>query len=439
MFIKRWLAGLFGTLLLATGTVQAVPKIQHWQTTHGARVYFVPAPDIPMVDVRVVFDAGGARDDAYPGLANLTNRLLADGAGNLDANQVAESFETRGAQLGYGSARDMAWVSLRSLSDPKLLQPALETLALMLRLPTFGEAGFKRERDRMLTAVRQQRYEPDEITEKRFYAAAYGQHPYASPPEGTDQSLQALTRDQVKAFHARYYVAGNAIVAIVGALTRPQAEALAAAVMGSLPRGEPAPMLPEVPILNGESLVAVAFPSSQTHVRMGQPALTRDDPDYFPLSVGNHVLGGGGLVSRINRVIREERGLSYSVYSYVTPMRCQGPFAMALQTKNAQADEAIELLRQNLRRFVNEGPTEKELEAAKQNIIGGFPLRIDSNAELVDYLTVIGFYHLPLDWLETYTTRVAQVTREQVRDAFKRRIHPERLVVVRVGEHSKGQ
>jgi zinc protease len=436
MYIKRLLAGLF--LLALFPATQAAPKIQHWQTSNGARVYFVPA-DLPMVDIRVAFDAGSARDDGHPGLANLTNRLLADGAGTLDANQIAEIFEARGAQLGYGSARDMAWVSLRSLSDAGLLQPALETMALLLRSPTFNEAGFKRERDRMLTAVRQQRSEPDEITEKRFYAAAYGEHPYAWPPEGTEQSLRALTRDQVADFHARYYMASNAVVAIVGALTRPQAEALAETLMSGLPEGEEASSLPEAPIMDGEYPVTVAFPSSQTHVRLGQPALRRDDPDYFPLYVGNHVLGGGGLVSRLNKAVREERGLSYSVYSYFVPMSQQGPFVMGLQTKNAQADEAISLLRENLKRFVDQGPTEEELNASKQNIIGGFPLRIDSNAKLIEYLAMIGFYKLPLDWLDTYTTRVAAVTREQVRDAFERRIHPDRLVLVRVGENSKDQ
>jgi zinc protease len=289
----------------------------------------------------------------------------------------------------------------------------------------------------MLTAVRQQRSEPDEITEKRFYAAAYGEHPYAWPPEGTERSLKALTREQAADFHARYYVARNAGVAIVGVLTRSEAEALAETLLRGLPEGEEAPPLPEAPTMDGEHPVTVAFPSSQTHVRLGQPALRRDDPDYFPLSVGNHVLGGGGLVSRLNKAVREERGLSYSVYSYFVPMSRRGPFVMGLQTKNAQADEAITLLRENLKRFVNEGPTEEELNASKQNIIGGFPLRIDSNAEVVEYLAMIGFYRLPLDWLDTYTTQVAAVTREQIRDAFKRRIHPDRLVLVRVGE--KGQ
>jgi zinc protease len=428
-----------GLLLLFSVTTYGAPPIQSWETANGARVLFVAAPELPMVDVRVVFDAGSARDGASPGLARLTNRLLADGAGGMDANAIADAFAQRGAQFGSGSGRDTASVSLRSLTDPELLRPAVEVLALLLRDPTFSDAGFRREKARLLTGVRQEQQEPDEIAEKRFYAAAYQQHPYSSPPTGTEQSLETIARAQVADFHRRYYVARNAVVAIVGAVTRPQAEALANEVVGGLPEGESAAPLPEVAGLNGQHLLAIEFPSTQTHVRLGQPALRRDDPDFFPLYVGNHILGGSGLVSRLSKAVREERGLAYSVYSYIAPMLREGPFVMGLQTKNAQTTEAIELLRANLNRFVTEGPTDEELAAAKKNIIGGFPLRIDSNADVAEYLTVIGFYRLPLDYLDTFTQRIAEVTREQIMAAFARRIDPGKLVMVRVGEAAKAE
>ena len=428
---------LLGLLLTLAGTAQAAPAIQHWQTANGVRAYFIPTSELPMVDIRIVFDAGSARDAGQAGLASLTNRLLADGAGNLNADQIADIFASRGALLGYGSARDMAWVSLRSLSDEDLLAPAVNTVALMLKAPTFGETGFNRERDRMVTDVRQQDQEPDDIAEKKFYAAVYGKHPYASPPDGTEQSLHALTRQQVVDLHKRYYVARNAVLAIVGALTREQAQALAETLVSGLPAGEPAPPLPQVADMTAEDDVTVNFPSTQTHLRLGQPGQSRHDPDYFPLYVGNHVLGGSGLVSRLSKSIREKRGLSYSVFSYFVPMRRLGPFVLGLQTKNAQADEAMKLLRENLARFVSEGPTDEELTASKKNIVGGFPLRIDSNSELVEYLAMIGFYGLALDYLDTFTTHVEQVTREQIRDAFERRIHPDKLAVIRVGEIKK--
>jgi zinc protease len=166
---------------------------------------------------------------------------------------------------------------------------------------------------------------------------------------------------------------------------------------------------------------------------LGAPVLTRDDPDYFPLVVGNHVLGGSGLVSRVSNVIREQRGLAYSAYSYFMPMRQAGPFLMGLQTRGDQAGEATALLRQTLDEFIAQGPTAAELQAAQRNLSGGFPLRLDSNKEIVEYLAMLGFYGLPLDWLDRYVERVNAVTVAQVRDAFERRVDPERLVLVRVG------
>jgi zinc protease len=429
MSASRW----FWLLLAAAPAVSAAPPIEHWVTENGARVYFVASDALPMLDVRVGFDAGSARDGASPGLAALTNRLLSDGAGDWNADQIAERFESRGAEFGAGSARDMAWVSLRSLTEEALLEPAVSTAAVILRAPRFAPEGFERERSRMVTAARERQQEPDEIAEDAFFAAAYPGGPYGTPPGGTEASLRALSREQVLAFYRRYYVARNATVAIVGALSRAQAEHLAAALTKGLPAGEQAPPFPPAAALAAGSDVRISYPSKQTHVRIGQPSVTRLDPDYFPLYVGNHILGGSGLVSRFSKEVREKRGLSYSVYSYIAPLAGRGPFVMGLQTKNDQTPEAIKLLRENLLRFIEAGPTDQELKSAKDDLVGGFPLRIDSNAKLAEYLSVIGFYGLPLDYLDTFTAKIEAVTREQILRAFRTHIHADRLVEVSVG------
>jgi zinc protease len=175
------------------------------------------------------------------------------------------------------------------------------------------------------------------------------------------------------------------------------------------------------------------FPSSQTHIYIGQPGMARHDPDYFALYVGNHVLGGSGLVSILGEEVRNKRGLSYSVYSYFVPMRAPGPFLMSAQTKNDQATEALTVMRDTLRRYRLEGPTPEELDAAKRNITGGFPLDIASNRKIVQYIAMMGFYDYPLDWLDTLVPKVEAVTMEQVRDAFARRLQPDRLAAVVVG------
>ena len=424
-------------LLLLPFAAQAGPRIEHWQTANGAEVYFVAAPELPIVDVQVVFDAGSARAGNTPGVALLTVGLLSDGArtaqGELGPDEIAERFAGLGALFGASADRDMATVSLRSLTDAKLLQPALDTVALLLSQPTFPAGSFERERKRMLIGLQAQEQSPADIADKAFYTALYGNHPYAAQPLGTVEGVNKLTRADVVAYHQRYYVADNAVVTIVGALDRKAAEAVAETVVGTLPKGSPPAPLPKVAALKTGSTKTVAFPSAQTHILMGQPGITRDDPDYFPLLVGNHVLGGSGLVSRLSDEIREKRGLSYSTYSYFQPMRVSGPYTLGLQTRNEQTANALQVLRDTLGKFVKTGATPEELNAAKQNITGGFALRLDSNAKVADYLAVIGFYGLPPDFLDTYTTKVQAVTLQQIQDAFTRRIKPAQMATVIVG------
>ena len=431
--VARTGAALLLVWLFTAGAAQAMPAIQHWTTENGARVYFVPAPELPMVDVRVLFAAGSARDGARPGLAGLTNGLLDKGAAGLSADTIAARLEGMGAQLGNGSLRDMAWVSLRSLSDAAHFDPAVELMIKMLSQPDFNQRDVDRERERTLVALRSSDQQPDDIAEYRYYAAIYDQHPYASRPIGTAASLKKLTRRDIKDFHARYYVAVNATIAIVGDIDRQGAERLARQLAAGLPTGDPAAPLPLVTPLTKASEEHIFHPSTQTHVLMGAPAISRKDPDFFPLYVGNHILGGGGLVSQLYEEIREKRGLSYSVSSAFTPMQKEGPFSLGLQTRNDQLEEALRVLRATLKQFLEQGPTEEELVAAKKNITGGFALRIDSNGKIIEYLAVIGFYGLPLDYLETFNDKVMAVTREQIRDAFQRRVHPDEMATIIVG------
>jgi zinc protease len=414
-------------------SAQAVPEIQQWYTDNGAKVLFVPAHELPMVDLQLTFDAGSARDGDQAGLARLTNSLLAEGAGGLSADALADRFADVGAELRNNSLRDMSILSLRSLSDPAALDPALEALAMVVAKPDFPPAALARERQRMLVAIQTEAQSPGDVAEKAFYKAVYGDHPYASPPSGTPEALQAIDRADVKAFHARYFVGANAVVAIVGDLTRERAEQVAAQVVGALPKGEPAPALPAVAPRREPRTVRVAHPSVQSHVYMGMPGMRRSDPDYFPLYVGNHVLGGGGLVSLLAEQVRQDRGLSYNVGSRFSPMAVEGPFAMELQTRNDQVDEAVEVLNDTLAGFVAQGPAAEDLDRGINNLTGSFPLRIATNRSVASHLAMMGFYDLPLDFLSTYTEHVEAQTAEAIRGAFKARIDPDALVTVIVG------
>lgn len=428
-----------GSLLVVVlawcGLAEAGPKIESWQTERGSKVLFVNAPELPMVDVRVVFDAGSARDLKLPGLARITNSLLTEGAGDWDANALALRVEERGIILGNGSLRDMAWVSVRSLTEPEVLEVALDTAAVVLKTPRFDTDAVERVRQQLQIGLRSSLQSPSNVAKRRFFHTLYADHPYAHDPGGEEGSLAKISIEDIKRFHRRYYVAANAVVAIVGAVDRAQAEKIAERLTGDLPTGQHAPELPAVPPVSGGEL-RESFPSSQSHIYVGQSGMARHDPDYFALYVGNHVLGGGGLVSTLGEEVRNKRGLSYSVYSYFSPMRMDGPFLMVAQTKNDQAEQALEVMRDTLARFIEQGPDGTELEEAKQNLIGGFPLRVSSNSQIVEYLSMMGFYDYPLDWLETMPDKLAAVTAEQVRDAFSRRINAAAGIAVIVGGSS---
>lgn len=414
----------------------AMPDIQHWQTSNGVDVYFVPAPELPMVDIEVIFSAGSARDGGQYGIASMTNNLIDKGADGVDADGIAATFEDLGAQFGTVAGRDMGVLTLRSLTDESLLSPALDMFYRVLNKPDFKQADFDRELKRTLISVQSVNQKPAGIASYRLFENVYQDHPYGHRPSGTLESLSELNNSDVRAFYKRYYIARNAMVVMTGDVDRKKAGKIAEQLVGKLPAGDPVPLLPEVKKLKAADEIRIEHPSSQTHIRMGAPGIRKGDPDFFALHVGNHVLGGGGMVSRLFEEIREKRGLSYGVYSYFRSMKQAGPYILSLQTRNDQVDEALGLMRSMLKEFHEKGPTEDELSAAKKNITGGFAFGMDSNSKIVGLLGIIGFYDLPLDYLDTYQAKIQSVTRAQVIDAFRRRVDPERMVTVIVGGSS---
>jgi zinc protease len=419
--------------LFLGGPAQAVPKIESWRTQNGAQVLFIEAHELPVVDVRVVFAAGGARDADKPGLALLTNGLLMSGAGNMNADDIALRLESVGAVANTNSLRDMALVSMRSLSDADKLGVMVEVMRAVLVEPAFPEADLERDRKQLLAGLEYKQQEPEAVAEDAFYKLIYGSHPYASPPEGTVLSVSAITRAQIVEFYRQYYVAGNAVIAVVGDLKPGQARDLVEQLIGSLPAGKKPAPVPAVPPLPRALEQRITMPIAQTHILVGQPGIVRGDPDYFPLYVGNHILGGSGFESRLMDEIREQQGLAYSVDSYFSPMAAAGPFVAGMQTRNEQAAKALDLLKENIKRFVARGPTAEELQKAVQNITGGFPLQINSNKKLVEYLAVLAFYDMPLDYLDTFNSRVQAVNVDSIRDAFHRRLDVTRMATVTVG------
>ena len=428
-------------LLLAACPAWAILPIQHWQTPGGARVYFVENRDLPMLDVSVEFPAGAGYDTAEKsGVAAMTNRLLSAGADGMNEDEISRRMADVGAQHGGRFDTDRAGFALRTLSSTAERGQALDIFARVLRAPTFPQEVLEREKVRLIGALKEADTRPDTIASRTFYRLAYRDHPYALRASGEVESIEKITRADLAGFHQRHYAAPYAVVAIIGDVTRAEAEAVAEQLTQGLPGGSGAePLLPPVADLPAAATRMIGHHATQAHILIGAPGIRRDDPDYFPLFVGNYVLGGGGFVSRITEEVRQKRGLAYSAYSYFSPLQREGPFLIGMQTQRDQAGEALEVVRKTLREFVAGGPTDGELVAAKQNIVGGFPLRIDSNRKLHDYLSLIGFYRLPLTYLEDFVKKVEQVTVADIHAAFKRRVHPERMVTVVVGPDTDGR
>lgn len=405
-------------------------RIEHWTTSSGTRVYFVESQALPILDVQIDWAAGSMFDpEGKSGLAGLTRSMLDLGAGKLDENALADRLAETGARLGGSADTDRASINLRTLTEPDKLKPALEVLQTVLHSPRFDPAIFARERARAIATLKEALTRPESIAGRAFWQGLYPHHAYGR--QATPESLSALSAADIRAFHQRFYVAANASMTLVGKISRPEAERLAESLSSQLPAGAP-PALPPAPTLPAGELKKIAHPASQTHIQLGLPAIERGNPDYFPLIVGNHALGGGGFVSRLMKEIRDKRGYAYGVYSYFNPLKQPGPFQISLQTKRIQASEAMALARTILEEFIRSGPTDAELAAAKANLTGSFPLRLDNNRKILDNVAAIGFYGLPLDYLDTYQRKVSDVTAEQVRQAFARHIRPEHLITIMV-------
>lgn len=434
------LAGI--TALFGMGSAQAALPIQHWTLANGAKVYLVSTNALPIVDVQIDFDAGSRRDPAaQAGLASTSAAMVEKGvrAGRngepaLDQNALGEAWADLGASFDVSAGTDRTSYTLRTLSDPALLTKAVALAAREIGEPSFPDDIWPRERERINAAIKEANTKPATVVGRAFAQAVYGTHPYGQ--EVTEETLARIDTAAMRQRYEQLILPCRAKLSIVGAVTRAEAEALATTLLSRLPSPAacaPLPAIAPVVALTTPKDERIAFDSAQAHVFIGQPGYPRQDPDHFALTLGNYVLGGGGFVSRLTEEVREKRGLAYSVYSGFAPGLDAGAFRIGFQTRPDQAEAATKVSRDVLAKFVAEGPTEKELKAAKDNLIGGFPLLLDSNRKLIGNVANIAWYDLPLDYLDTWTARMNAVTAADIQAAFARKLQPQRMVTVVVG------
>lgn len=410
-------------------------QVQRWQTSKGAQVVFYQAMEVPMLDIRVAFAAGSAYDGENFGLSALTTEMLNQGNGGLTAGEVAEKLADTGAQYHADASRDMSVFNLRTLSSPDAMEPAVELFTLILNRPDFPENEFERQKKQQIMSVIRAKDSPNELANRAFFEKLYGKHPYAHAIHGEIKTLKPLTTKEVRRFYQQYFTNENATVVLVGAIDSKKAHTIAEQIMAELPKIPKAKPIPKAhPMTQQGQTDEISFPSSQTVLRLGTLGISHHAKDYFPLVVGNYTLGGGALVSRLAHEVREKRGLTYGVYSQFIPMPGIGPFLISLSTVNQEASTATRVVRETLSKFIQAGPNEAELSAAKQYLTGSFPLSLSSNNSIADMFLKIAFYHLPDDYLETYVDRINAVSLAQVTKAFQETIHPGNLLFVSVGK-----
>jgi len=439
--ITIFLFSLFGLIASA----QATLPIEQLESFNGARAYLVQTKSLPMVDIEVSIDAGDRYDPAgKSGLADLVAGLMTYGArgdkGLLSEAQIADEIADLGANIGFSVSGERATLRIRSLSRKDLRDRVVQLAAAMLSAPSYDANIVAREKQRTITSLLEAETKPEYVLERRFKSMVYGNYPLAQSP--SVKSVSAITPADLAQFHKRFYRSDRMIVSIVGDVDQAQAKEIVQNLLKKIPQTGPnIPTLTQLQRSPVEPLsereVFIPFDSQQAHIAMGMTAVTRNNPDYFPLLVGNYILGGGGFVSRLMSEVREKRGLAYSVFSYFSPGKDAGIFQAGLQTKSDQGSLALEVMSQTIANFIANGPTVSELLAAKANLVNGYPLRIDNNRKLLDNVSSIVWNDLPLNTMEIWTQQVEAVTLDQVTAAFQKYLAMDRMKIVVLGAQNK--
>lgn len=415
-------------------SAKTIIPIQYWESQQGAKVYLVKRSEIPAVNIDIFFKAGSAFDHQQHGLSSIANAMLNQGTTSYDADEIANRFADVGAQLRIYSGRDSACLGLKCLSEKKYFNSAFKTFLNILSSINFPEDAFQRRQKQTLSVLQMHQQTPNSIAKDAFYSALYGEHPYAYPVEGTQKSIMSLTREDAERFYRKYYVIRNATIIIVGDISRQDAEKKVDEIAKSLPQGEEAPAIVRAMALRNHQEIRIPFPSEQSNVWLGQLGMTIHDPDYYAMQIANDILGGASITSRLFTQIRGKHGLVYGIGSTFQYSDGIGPFLIHFATQNSTVKKALSLTQSIVRDYVNKGPSQKEFMMAKQKINNEFPLSIATNQDILHYLIQIGFYKLPVDYIDTYRANIAAVSLAEVKAALKKHIKPDEMIKVIVGE-----
>ncbi|HDS1736872.1 pitrilysin family protein [Pseudomonas sp. BP8] len=407
-------------------------EVQTWQSPSGARVRFVQARQLPMVDLVLRFDAGSCQDSELSGLAALTLYMLDEGTDALDAAQFTEQIERLGAIVKSSLRLEHATLSLRSLSASALLTPALELFTAMVARPAFPAPELAKVKQQLHALQTYRAGLPVIRARSEAFMHLFAGHPYGNPYGSTTAGIDAATCDDLRAFHQRAYAANNLELSLVGDLSRSDAEAIVEQICQALPQGWAAVELPAIPRAEARKL-HVELPGANTSMLMAVPmALQASEPEYAAMVLASEVLGTG-LDSRLMRELRQQLGLTYDVHSRLSPLSAGGFLSIEWSVAVAYVEASEQRVMALLSTFIEQGPSDSELDVARQQVIGRLLRTVATNQSLVAMLSENGHLRLPADHLERYLEQLLEVTPHAVRDVLNHRLDLTRPVLVSVG------
>jgi zinc protease len=384
---------------------------------------------LPFVTVQLLIDSGSKRDPSgQEGLAYLTGRGLLLGTSKRTVNAINEELDFMGASLNASTGRDFATFNLRILKRD--LDKGLDLFMEALTQPSFPEEEIRREVEKTLASIQSAEDDPGEVAQKEFQKNLFVKGPYGHPVEGTKESLPRLSREALQKFYRTYYHPNNSILTVAGDVTTEDARTK---ILPRLMKWQMAE-IPKVPFISNfakkQKMIKIDRSITQANIILGHQGVSRQNPDFYALTVMNYILGGGGFASRLMEEIRNKRGLAYSVASFFDAGKYPGSFQIVLQTKNASAREAISIALQQMERIRKEPVSEKELEGARKYLIGSFPLRLDTQGSIANFLAQLEYHGLGLDYPERYPSLIQSVMREDVLRVAQKYLHPENPILV---------
>ena len=406
-------------------------NIQKVTSEGGITAWLVEETSIPIVSIDILFRGGASiePEDKY-GSTYMMTGLLEEGAGQYDATGFLEATESLAARFSFDTSRDLVSVSATVLKEN--LDPSMELLRIALTEPRFDDVAFERVRGQVNSIIRRAETNPRSIGGSRFRDLAFGDHPYARNLEGSLESVAALTPQDMRNVHKTALTRDKIMVGVVGDITPDELAKLLDTVFGALPESS-AEDVPQTSIQTDGGVEIIDFPSPQSVAIFGQAGIMRDDPDYITAYVMNHILGTG-FTSRLNQEIREKRGLTYGVASFLTPYDRAALYMGSISSSNENIAEAIGLIREEWTKLADRGVTAEELDAAQKYLTGSYPLRFDSNGAIASILAGLQFADLPADYIHTRNDSVNAVTVEDINRVAAHLVQPDKLQFVIVGQ-----